>query len=290
MRPLSAGAPKQAVMRFGFYFLLAALFLGAVIGVAALTLDWSGDSRDAASQIPASADRAPAEDAAALRHSAAEIAARGDREALPAASRPAASDGTAPDHTTSDTRQPATTGSMPTAPATLPKPGPRVGEMVAPAVRDVTPKGMTPGPQIDGPLTRVAGRPLPPPRPAKKTLFHRVIIMDAGTIRAGDSTILIAGIDAPEILKFCTDAKGKRWPCGQMARTALRKLVRSRAIACRAPRLKAGVKARLSCSVAKTDLARWLVSQGWAKAAEGAGEALVTAQQEAREAKRGLWR
>ena len=284
MRPLSAGVPKQAVMRFGLSLLLAALFVGAVIGVATLTLDRPGDSRKTASPPPHSAAETPAEGAAVPRHSAAESPARGDREVLPAASP-----STVPDHA-ADTLPNAASGREPAAPPTLPKPGPKVGELVAPAARDVTPKGMTPGPQVAGPLTRVAGRPVPPPPPAKETLFHRVIIMDAGTIRTGDSTILIAGIEAPEILTFCTDAKGKRWPCGQMARTALRKLVRSRAIACRAPRLRAGVKARLSCSVAKTDLAQWLVSQGWAKAAEGAGDALVTAQQEAREAKRGLWR
>ncbi len=167
---------------------------------------------------------------------------------------------------------------------------PRVGERVERAVRDVTPQGITPGPRIDGPLTRVAGRTPPPPPPPRKTLFHRVIIMDAGTIRTGEATIRLTGIEAPAILTFCSDRAGKRWPCGRAARTALRRLVRTRAIACRAPRLRAGARVTLACSVGKTDLSLWLVNQGWAKAAPGAGEVLRKAEGDARKAGRGLWR
>ncbi|MBB4304881.1 endonuclease YncB(thermonuclease family) [Rhodobium orientis] len=163
------------------------------------------------------------------------------------------------------------------------------GEMVvlAPA-RNVTPREMTQGPVVVGRTLRLPGPP-PPPKPKRPKRFFRVIVSDAGTIDAGDVTIKIADVETPELNRTCTDAKGKDWPCGLIARTALRRLIRIRAIECAPPATDDGATITTSCKVGPLDIATWLVGRGWAKPTTDDPQ-LAKARDAAKAAKRGLWR
>jgi endonuclease YncB( thermonuclease family) len=71
-----------------------------------------------------------------------------------------------------------------------------------------------------------------------------------------------------------------------MARAALRRFVRSRAIECVVPAGAAAVPDPAECSVAGRNLAEWLVAQGWASRS---GEDFAEAEAAARERKLGIW-
>ena len=72
-----------------------------------------------------------------------------------------------------------------------------------------------------------------------------------------------------------------------MARAALRRFLRGRAIECIVPAGAAEVPDPAECRVAGgEDLAAWLVAQGWARANSAAYAAL---EAKAREEKLGLW-
>lgn len=151
------------------------------------------------------------------------------------------------------------------------------------AIRDVTPDNMTAGPRVTGTLARV----VPPPAPAKartERLFNPIVVA-AGTIKARGVDIHLAGIAAPEFDKQCGEA-ANAWPCGRMARAALRGFIRSRAIECELPAGADKIPDPAHCLVGGDSISEWLVAQGWAKRS---GDAYEAAEKTAREAKLGLW-
>lgn len=172
--------------------------------------------------------------------------------------------------------------------------GPQVGENVPLARRNVTPDTMTPPPPVTGPLVRVEGvKPEPPKVPPvpKRLTLQRVTVMDAGTLRHESMSILIAGIRPLTLSATCPSASGEDWPCGRVARTALRRLIRGRAVDCErtnGDEMK-GSLVIAKCSVAKRDLGEWLITQGWAVPGEAAGEEANRLLADARDAGRGQW-
>jgi endonuclease YncB( thermonuclease family) len=161
-------------------------------------------------------------------------------------------------------------------------------ESVTAAIRDVTPANMTAGPPVSGLLARVESTKTEEPPAAtpegRKRLFNPVI-ESAGVIDIGARVIRIAGVAAPEADKRCGAGPGT-WPCGRMARAALRRFIRGRAIECAVPAGADAIPDSAQCFVAEEDIAEWLVAQGWA---EPDGEALADAGKRARAAKLGLW-
>jgi endonuclease YncB( thermonuclease family) len=152
------------------------------------------------------------------------------------------------------------------------------------AVRDVTPPGVTALPPQAAPPVRVAPPPRPPSPPRVQRLYSPVIIA-AGKIRAGKRAIGLAGVDAPDFAERC-GAGAAAWPCGRMARAALRRFVRGRAMECEIPKGATEIPDPARCKVAGQDLSQWLVAQGWARSA---GDAYATAEEAARALKLGLW-
>ncbi len=157
--------------------------------------------------------------------------------------------------------------------------------------------------RIEGPLVRepttVAPPPPPPPEP---TLYRLVVIEDADTINLRTRTVQLAHVRAPDADATCATASGGDWPCGMRARTALRRLVRRRALECLfASAAKAGAEEaaatpasdgaplEANCTVAGTNLSEWLIEQGWAKPAGDAPEALKSLASEAEAAGRGMF-
>lgn len=180
-------------------------------------------------------------------------------------------------------------------PATSAKEPTRVGASVRPPDRDVTPKEITQPPSVTGPLVRVD--PLPssraPQRPPPKTRKMRpVVVLDGGTLQWRGTRIRLAGIVPLSLDRMCTTSDGASWPCGVAARTALRRLIRRRAVVCgrddEAPFTGPVIEA--SCRVANQDLATWLMSYGWATPRRDDDEAAGRLVATARSAGRGQWR
>ncbi|XWN32334.1 MAG: thermonuclease family protein [Devosia sp.] len=148
--------------------------------------------------------------------------------------------------------------------------------------------------RVEGPLTRARSAvKLPEKPPPGPELLKLVVIESAGLINARKRNIQLAHIDAPSADHQCTDSQGTVWPCGRRARTALRRLVRRRALEC------SDVKSIYqppegpsisTCLVAKTDLSRWLIEQGWATPTKTAPEEWTAVHEEAKAAGRGVYR
>jgi endonuclease YncB( thermonuclease family) len=154
------------------------------------------------------------------------------------------------------------------------------------AVRDVTPDNMTAGPKVTGTVTRVrvsAGE-AQPARPKSERLFNAIVV-SAGALKAKDREIQLAGIAAPEFEERCGEGAAA-WPCGRMARAALQRFIRGRAIECEIPPGADKLPDPATCAVGGENVSEWLVARGWAKRS---GAPFEDAENKAREAKLGVW-
>ncbi len=136
-------------------------------------------------------------------------------------------------------------------------------------IRDVTPDNMTAAPPVAGPLARVAPPTAKEPAsPAShKARLERLfnpLVVSAGTIEADDKEIHLAGISVTKPDATCGDGADE-WPCGRVARAALRSFIRGRAIECEIPAGANAIPDPARCLVGGEDIAEWLVAQGWAK-------------------------
>jgi endonuclease YncB( thermonuclease family) len=162
-------------------------------------------------------------------------------------------------------------------------------EFVQPATRNVTPPGILPGPQPDGPMAREEIPP-PPPEPAR---WHRYFLpetVDSATFSVRGRTIRISGVSAPPMDRACVLGDGSAWPCGRTALHAMRMFLRGRAVECYFPFSDALVDIIAPCRVGGSDLGAWLLTNGWARTGPLATEDYHAAERSARCAGSGLWR
>ena len=122
-----------------------------------------------------------------------------------------------------------------------------------------------------------------------KKIYYGVIVSDSGTLEAGDVVIRLNGIVASKADAQCHDKQGKNWPCGAAAKTALRRLVRARAVVCDLPEPGEQKSFTARCAVSGTDLSTWMVRQGWAKPNDPPEPALADAAEAAKSERIGLW-
>jgi endonuclease YncB( thermonuclease family) len=122
----------------------------------------------------------------------------------------------------------------------------------------------------------------------KKT-YYRVIVPDSGTLEAGDVVIKLNGIVPSKADAQCLDEKGKSWPCGAAAKTALRQLIRARSVVCDLPGPGKQKSFTARCAVSGTDLSTWLVRQGWAKPSDLPEPELADAAEAAKSERIGVW-
>ena len=122
-----------------------------------------------------------------------------------------------------------------------------------------------------------------------KKIYYRVIVSDSGTLEASDVVIRLNGIVASKADAQCHDKQGKNWPCGAAAKTALRRLVRARAVVCDLPEPGEQKSFTARCAVSGTDLSTWMVRQGWAKPNDPSEPALADAAEAAKFERIGLW-
>ena len=130
----------------------------------------------------------------------------------------------------------------------------------------------------------------PPERLAAEGAVVQVI--DGDSLRIGERTVRLQGIDAVEFHQPCRMPNGKEWRCGGEARKALATLIAKGGLACEPQATDNFGRAVSVCSAAGVgDIAAALVAQGWAVSGDGEREGGYTAEQQAAQAaKRGIWR
>lgn len=105
---------------------------------------------------------------------------------------------------------------------------------------------------------------------AEGGLFYRPVALAAGRLEVGNRIIELNDIDIVEPETPCADINGEVWQCGMQARTAFRSWLRGRAVVCDMEGVDQEQQLiKTSCSLADTDIARWLVENGWARAKFG---------------------
>ncbi len=169
--------------------------------------------------------------------------------------------------------------------------------------RMVAPKIVAP-PQVDtrnlereaprDPLSQLGLALPPPPRPLATapsgkfdgTSFFRPVATQSTVFQSMDRTVTIAGTQSLSADETCQSA-GVTWGCGIRARSAFRLWLRGRALVCKLPPDADGAEIVASCRLGKQDVGAWLVSNGWARAADGGP--YVQAAQKARAAHLGIF-
>lgn len=135
---------------------------------------------------------------------------------------------------------------------------------------------------------------LPPsPGPASaETVAGRATVIDGDTIEIRGARIRLHGLDAPETGQQCRDASGAPWPCGRRAAFALDDfLAAARPTTCTRTDTDRWGRMVATCLRADgRDVNDWLVRQGWALDWQRySGGAYAAAQDDARDAGRGVW-
>ena len=144
---------------------------------------------------------------------------------------------------------------------------------------------------IDGkPLERIAAvEPQQPAKPAEDNGVNlvRPIAESAGILAFGDRRLRLAAINPTPADKTCTDSKGREWPCGMLAKTNVRLLLRLRTVRCDLDSTEWTGTTTAKCRIGTQDISRWLVENGWAEAEKGS--ALAEAGETARQAGKGIY-
>lgn len=114
-------------------------------------------------------------------------------------------------------------------------------------------------------------------------------VVDGDTLRLGERTLRLYGVDAPERGQHCADRQGRLYDCGTAAAAALAQLVADRGVECRLHGRDRFGRALGVCRSGEVELNRALVAAGWALADGSSQPGLMPVEAEARQAQRGLW-
>jgi len=120
----------------------------------------------------------------------------------------------------------------------------------------------------------------------------KAVVLDGDTFQLGDTSIGLAGIDAPAPAQTCATDGGKSWPCGQAARARLAELINDEAVVCFGVRNRPDDQGRMlaACRVIpRPYLNGEMVGAGLALAHGRTSEQYQGREQAAREAGAGIW-
>jgi endonuclease YncB( thermonuclease family) len=158
-------------------------------------------------------------------------------------------------------------------------------------IRDVTPRGMTPAPQITAPLKRVPGVAPPAPEVRARNLY-RIAVIDTATFE-GRYLNRVWRLEVPGITGVARDDTCKtdagEWPCGGFIIRSLQRHIRLTALNCEFAWQPSDQPLNASCKLRGTELAELLVSKGWAYAAQDAPDALKDMAEQARKLSVGIY-
>jgi endonuclease YncB( thermonuclease family) len=124
------------------------------------------------------------------------------------------------------------------------------------------------------------------PATKKAMELARPAVDNAGILSFGERRLQLVGIVPTPVDRVCGPA-GRQWPCGMMAKTALRLLLRNRSVTCDLDTAEWKETATTACRLGTQDLGSWLAENGWAEAA--AGSPLAEIAETARQARKGIY-
>jgi endonuclease YncB( thermonuclease family) len=154
------------------------------------------------------------------------------------------------------------------------------------------------------PLAFIGALLLAPGPAVAQTIVGPALAIDGDSLSVGGREVRLQGVDAPEMAQSCKDANGRPWACGVAARDALAGLLARGPATCaidpRDPADRYG-RTLARCAAGGADLGEAMARAGLAVAydrylAYREGDlrpyapALLAAEDEARAARRGIWR
>jgi len=123
----------------------------------------------------------------------------------------------------------------------------------------------------------------------EKVRFRRVIPQGTGRLQTNEKTIILADIEALDSRAQCKYASGKSWECGRWGKYALRRFIRGRAVVCNLTEEISGTEVKGRCTVAGSDINKWVVRRGWGKPSGDSTSLYDDALTAAKKDKLGLW-
>lgn len=137
------------------------------------------------------------------------------------------------------------------------------------------------------PVAKAESKTAQPGLPPIPVRINRPLIDTVGYIESEDRKIRLADIAVPKPDQKC-GVEISPWPCGRVARTALRKFIRGRTVICILPRKAEKELVVARCSLAGKDISEWMVENGWATVS--LSNELTPLMEQAKIAGRGVWR
>ncbi|MBY4628792.1 hypothetical protein CO652_21260 [Rhizobium sp. H4] len=170
---------------------------------------------------------------------------------------------------------------------------------ISDADAEIIARAAQPAAPSPAPTERTAATPADPARPseppggqaagpaAKKPIeLTRPVAENAGVLSFGERRLQLAGIIPTPADRICGPA-GRQWPCGMMAKTALRQLLRNRSLTCDLDMAEWKGMATAACRLGTQDLGTWLAENGWAEAE--ASSPLDAVAEKAKQARKGIY-
>lgn len=130
---------------------------------------------------------------------------------------------------------------------------------------------------------------------AAETITGLPYVIDGDSLRFPGVEVRLEALDAPEWDQLCRRADGTEYPCGTVAKDALRSLIAGRPVTCvGVPQPDGTERDRYNrllgdCRVGETSINAWMVENGHALAFVRYTDRLKPQEDAARAGKRGMW-
>ncbi len=127
--------------------------------------------------------------------------------------------------------------------------------------------------------------------PSSETVEGQAVAVTGDTMRIAGTTVRLDGIEAPDLRQTCRSASGRAWRCGTSAKSALARLTGYETVTCELTGAEDAQGHKVArCHMGDTDLAAELAREGHVFAEAGFFSTYAAYEDEARDARAGIWR